>query len=152
MSILSKKIKSYSPSINKNLLIRSLKTNTPNLLIICNDILKINLGSLENPYCVNYNDKKVTQLLLKNLKYSKHLKVSRLIPPRQIMSNCWFNTMFVVFFFSDKGRKFFRFFRELMIIGKKANGEKIPEEIHKIFFVLNLFIDCLLYTSDAADE
>ena len=29
---------------------------------------------------------------------------------RQAQSNCWFNTMFVMFFISDKGRKFFSTF------------------------------------------
>jgi hypothetical protein len=49
--------------------------------------------------------------------------------------------MFVTFFFSDKGRKFFRFFRELMITGKKIDSTLIPEKIAKIFFILNLFIE-----------
>ena len=133
--------KSYSPSINRELSVKSLQSLTPNELLICNNILKINLGNVTNPYCVNYNDNRVSKILLNNLKNSKHLKVSKLIPPRQFMSNCWFNTMFVTFFFSDKGRKFFRFFRELMIKGTKTNGEKIPKDIHKIFFVLNLFIE-----------
>jgi hypothetical protein len=49
--------------------------------------------------------------------------------------------MFVTFFFSDKGRKFFRFFRELMITGKKLDSTLIPENIAKLFFILNLFIE-----------
>jgi hypothetical protein len=49
--------------------------------------------------------------------------------------------MFVSFFFSDKGRKFFRFFRELMITGKKLDSSVIPSNIAKLFFILNLFIE-----------
>jgi hypothetical protein len=49
--------------------------------------------------------------------------------------------MFVTFFFSDKGRKFFRFFRELMITGKKLDSTLIPSNIAKLFFILNLFIE-----------
>jgi hypothetical protein len=49
--------------------------------------------------------------------------------------------MFVTFFFSDKGRVFFRFFRELMITGRKVDSTLIPEEFAKIFFILNLFIE-----------
>ena len=49
--------------------------------------------------------------------------------------------MFVTFFFSDKGRKFFRFFRELMITGKKIDASSIPDKFAKIFFILNLFIE-----------
>ena len=75
------------------------------------------------------------------MKSSKHLDVKRFIPPIQLLSNCWFNTMFVVFFFSDKGRKFFRFFRELMITGKKLDSTFIPTDIAKLFFILNLFIE-----------
>jgi hypothetical protein len=49
--------------------------------------------------------------------------------------------MYVTFFFSDKGRKFFRFFRELMIIGRKVDNSPIPNTIAKLFFILNLFIE-----------
>jgi hypothetical protein len=49
--------------------------------------------------------------------------------------------MFVTFFFSDKGRKFFRFFRELMITGRKLDNSIIPTDIAKLFFILNLFIE-----------
>ena len=58
------------------------------------------------------------------------------------MANCWFNTMFVTFFISDKGRKFFRFFRQLMIEGKQENGESIkPKELAQAFFLLNACIE-----------
>ena len=49
--------------------------------------------------------------------------------------------MFVSFFFSDKGRKFFRFFRELMITGTKLDSTLIPPKLAKLFFILNLFIE-----------
>ena len=66
----------------------------------------------------------------------------KFIPPKQIHSNCWFNTMFVVFFFSDKGRKFFRFFRNLMITGKKVDNTKIEDkELRKLLFIFNLYIE-----------
>ena len=135
--LVSIKRHSYSPSINKKLLIRSLRT-LPRLSIkLCDSLLHINI----NNKCLPYTDKKVQSLLLHNLTASKHLDVARFIPPLQFLSNCWFNTMFVTFFFSDKGRKFFRFFRELMITGKKIDSTLIPEKIAKIFFILNLFIE-----------
>ena len=84
---------------------------------------------------------KVKALLLHNLKASKHLDITKFIAPVQFLSNCWFNTMFVTFFFSDKGRTFFRFFRELMITGRKIDGTPIPQQFAKIFFILNLFIE-----------
>jgi hypothetical protein len=49
--------------------------------------------------------------------------------------------MFVSFFYSDKGRKFFRFFRELMITGKKLDSTLIPSNMAKLLFILNLFIE-----------
>jgi hypothetical protein len=104
---------------------------------LCDSLLHINI----NNTCLSYNDTRVQSALLHNLKASKHLDVTRFIPPVQFLSNCWFNTMFVTFFFSDKGRKFFRFFRELMITGKKIDSTLIPEKFAKIFFILNLFIE-----------
>ena len=50
--------------------------------------------------------------------------------------------MFVTFFFSDKGRKYFRFFRNLMITGKKYDNTYISDtKIRKLLFALNLFIE-----------
>ena len=134
--------KSYSPSINKNIEIKSLKTLSKEEINTCNNLLKINVGTKKKPKCLNYNNLKVKNLLLKNLKASKYLDAKFFIAPKQLMANCWFNTMFVTFFFSDKGRKFFRFFREFMIKGIKINGEKIKnKKIEKLLFILNLFIE-----------
>ena len=133
--------KSYTPTINNKLIVHSLKSITPQTLTFCDDLLTMNI-KINNKYmCKNYNDNEVKKILLHNLRASKHLDVSRFIPPIQILSNCWFNTMYVSFFFSDKGRKFFRFFRELMIIGKKVDNTPIPATIAKLFFILNLFIE-----------
>ena len=132
--------KSYSPNINKKLINKTLKTyhkSQVKSINICNDIFTIKI----NNKCYTYNDNIVQNLLLKNLKYRKKMNPEKFIAPRQNLSNCWFNTMCVSFFFSDKGIKFFRFFRELMITGKKVDNTKIDTELHKIFFVLNLFIE-----------
>ena len=135
-------IDSYSPSINKKIQIKSLKTLINKKINTCNNLLKINIGTKKEPNCLNYDNIKVQELLLNNLKASKHLNPELFIAPKQLMANCWFNTMFVSFFFSDKGRKFFRFFRELMIKGTKVNGEKIKDKkLRELFFVLNLFIE-----------
>ena len=138
----SLKLRSYSPQINKRLIVHSLKTLQPKRIDLCNSLLKININNTENPKCIRYDNNKVIKLLLHNLKSSKHLNPLKFIPPKQLLSNCWFNTMFVTFFFSDKGRKFFRFFRTLMITGKKVNNMPIKNhELRKLFFVLNLFIE-----------
>ena len=133
--------KSYIPSINNKLQIRSLRT-LPRLSInLCDSLLELNVSTTNNDVCLPYTSNRVKDILLHNLKASKHLDVSKFIPPVQFLSNCWFNTMFVTFFFSDKGRIFFRFFRELMITGRKVDSTLIPEEFAKIFFILNLFIE-----------
>jgi hypothetical protein len=137
----STKHKSYSPWINKKLVVHSLKTLRPQTLKLCDDLLTINIKINNNYVCKNYNDLSVKKILLYNLRASKHLNVQRFIPPIQLLSNCWFNTMYVSFFFSDKGRKFFRFFRELMIIGRKLDNSPLPSTIAKLFFILNLFIE-----------
>lgn len=136
------KYKSYSPSINKKLNVKSIRTlkNKKNKLNLCNDLLKLKINN--NSKCLNYNNKEVIKFLLNNLKYSKNLDPTKFIAPKQIVGNCWFNTMYVTFFFSDKGRKFFRFFRELMIKGEKADKTKITDlKLSKLFFILNLYIE-----------
>jgi hypothetical protein len=131
----SNSIRSFSPNINKNLV--SLKSMRMSNIFECNDILKVNI---ENK-CIDFNTDIVKKKLLKNLQASKHLDCEKFIAPKQYKSNCWFNTMFVTFFYSDKGRKFFRFFRQLMISGEKINGEKIPQDLAEVFFTLNKIIE-----------
>jgi hypothetical protein len=133
--------RSFSPYLNKKLKVHSLKSLKPQTLKICDDLLHLQIIKNNRTICKSYNSSSVQELLLYNLKASKHLDVSRFIPPIQLSANCWFNTMFVTFFFSDKGRKFFRFFRELMITGKKLDNSLIPTTIAKLFFILNLFIE-----------
>jgi len=134
--------KSFSPYINRKLDINSLKTLKHEKINLCNSLIKINLGSVEKPRCLSYNNIEVIKFLLKNLKSTKHLDPSKFIAPKQLYSNCWFNTMFVSFFFSDKGRKFFRFFRNLMITGRKYDGSRLKDQhLRVLLFVFNLYIE-----------
>ncbi len=96
-------------------------------------------GSLK---CVGGFTQKGQAILLDNLRQSKVLDCSNIVTPLQIQSNCWFNTMFMTFFISDKGRKFFRFFRQMMITGKKIDGKNItPVKLRRSFFLLNASIE-----------
>ena len=52
--------------------------------------------------------------------------------------------MFVTLFVSDKGRKFFHFFRQLMIEWKQKNHQPIPENLKDGFALLNYAIDACL--------
>lgn len=128
-------IRSFSPAINRQLV--SLKSIAPKNISGCENLMQVKIGKK----CVSATTKQAQQKLLYNLRSSKHLDCTRFIAPKQFNSNCWFNTMFVTFFFSDKGRKFFRFLRQLMIIGEKANGEKIPQELAELFSIFNIIID-----------
>tara|TARA_B100000242_G_scaffold176853_1_gene126836 strand:- start:100 stop:1272 length:1173 start_codon:yes stop_codon:yes gene_type:complete len=140
MAIFTQKNRSFSPSINKRLSVKSLKSLQPNKISFCKDLLKLRINKTKK--CLNYKDKKVKKFLLHNLKATKQLDPKLFIAPKQLLGNCWFNTMFVTFFFSDKGRKFFRFFREYMIKGEKIDKTKINDEkLAKMFFILNLYIE-----------
>ena len=78
--------------------------------------------------------------------------VDNIVAPKQYQANCWFNTFFVAFFISDKGRSFFEYFRRLMIQGKAVhNKEKmsskgarhlkdIPPRLHNALFRFNVMI------------
>ena len=102
--------------------------------------LKVRVGTKKNgqPDCVTRKSQKAVDLLLQNLQASSTFDCKNVIAPVQVKSNCWFNTMFVTFFISDKGRKFFRFFRQLMIEGQQANGKAIsPPRLADAFFMLN---------------
>ena len=144
-------INSYSPTINKELV--TLKSIPRKELLDCNidsafslnEPLKIGLaGNLYGKNCYYYYTPEAKNFLLKNLSADKHLDPKKIIPPIQYQSNCWFNAMFVTFFVSDKGRKFFHFLRQLMIEGKQINGSVIPEKLRDAFALLNFGIDACL--------
>ena len=63
--------------------------------------------------CAEWNSDEAKLAMLKNIR-SKKIDISYIVGPKQVASNCWFNCFFMVFFISDKGRKFFRYLRESM--------------------------------------
>ena len=130
--------KSFSPKINK-LLISYNNNNKKDFSLCQNNLLYLKISNSKK--CLKYNSKKVQQFLLENLKTIKNINCNLITPPKQILSNCWFNTMFVTFFISDKGRKFFKYLRQLMILGKTIKDVPIPKELAKSFFILNLAIE-----------
>jgi hypothetical protein len=142
---------SYTPSINSSLL--PLKT-LPRLQIIkCNLTRLLTEEPLEievHGKCVPYHKPAAKSVLYRGLQANKHVDMSKVVPPAQRASNCWFNAFFVTFFISDKGRKFFHFFRELMISGKQHDGTPIPEEMRDAFALLNYAIESSLSGSEYA--
>jgi len=156
---ISLNLASYSPSVNKELVL--LQSMEREYLHNCNNEeafqlktpLQIGLsGKIYGKTCVPYNDPKAIKFLLNNLSANKHVIPGKIIPPVQNLSNCWFNAMFVTFFVSDKGRKFFHFFRQLMIEGKQSNKEPIPIHLRNGFALLNYAIDACLTGSEYAYE
>ena len=149
---------SYSPSINKELV--TLKSSAREEITGCNlekayeneEPLEIYIdyNNDGDGVCVPYNNEDAKEVLLKNLKANKHVDPSKIITPLQIDSNCWFNTLFVTFFVSDKGRKFFHFFRQLMIMGTQKDKKEIPTNLRNVFALLNFAVEQCLTGSDLA--
>ena len=143
---------SYSPTINKELV--TLKSIERSDLTNCNTEnafqLKEQLQIGINNRCYPYYTKEAKTFLLHNLAANKHINPKQIIPPIQSQSNCWFNAMFVTFFVSDKGRKFFHFLRQLMIDGKQQDGTVIPERLRNAFALLNFGVDACLTGNEFA--
>jgi hypothetical protein len=138
--------RSYVPTINKLLVslrttkrrtIRAEKCNQNPFSLKHEDDFKIEI----NGVCYSFFEKPAIDYLLHNLSANKHVDVNKLITPKQYDANCWFNVMFVTYFISDKGRRFFHFLRQLMITGRQANGDVINPELWKTFSLLNYYID-----------
>ncbi len=143
-------VSSYAPTINKMLV--PLKSVKREPVYNCNNIkafqlkepLKIGVKINNKLQCLSPDNEKAIKQELKALSANKHIDVNKIIPPVQNMSNCWFNTMFMSFFVSDKGRKFFHYFRQMMIEGVKSDGKKIPKILRNAFSLLNYAIDSTL--------
>lgn len=152
-------IESYRPTINEMLV--SLKSDTREKFTDCNNkkafklLEPLQISVSDNMFgteCVPYYEVAAKQKLLKNLSANKHVKVGKIVPPKQIKSNCWFNAMFTTLFVSDKGRQFFHYFRQLMIEGRMANGQPIPHKLRDAFALLNFAVDSALTGSEYAYE
>ena len=145
--------KSYTPSINDKL--ASIRKGNIHDIFGCgvesalgktavSALFKVKVGSKANgePICELATSTKARNVMLENFKRDQSIKCSNIIPPFQSHANCWFNTMFMCFFVSDKGRKFMRFFRQLMIEGKTSDGKIIhPESLKNSMLLFNAAIE-----------
>ena len=96
--------------------------------------------------CLKWNNKSVTDMLLRNLAKTSQIKVEDITAPRQMQSNCWFNCGFMIYFISDLGRKFSKYLRQYMITGNIVGQGKTRRNI-KLglqFFILNLAIEACI--------
>ena len=156
------KLKSYVPSYDSK--IKSLQTGITNIFgcednsiedflmedtfidkfDISNYDIKIKVGINNDgtSICKSWTSKIAKDTLLRNLKYSDTIKCNNIIGPLQRNSNCWFNSFFMNFFISDKGRRFFKRFRQCMILGTTFNNQSISnKKLNKPLFLLNMAIE-----------
>jgi hypothetical protein len=144
--------KSYSPEIHKRL--QSLKSiDRENIQSdkCTGTTVKIGVHKNGKDKCRNFKNKNAQAILLHNLSASKHVNPKLVISPKQFKSNCWFNAMFMTFFVSDKGRKFFKYFRQLMIQGRTIDNHRIPQKLWQSFFLLNQAIEASLAGNKVTD-
>ena len=137
-NIMMTRLRSYSPSVNKLIS----RKNVDQLKLTgfgCREN-EIRVGGGE---CLGWKNKKTEELLLNNLKSKKPIKASDILGPNQNQSNCWFNTFFMLFFISDKARKFMKNFRRAMITGNiTPNGKKkISQKLRYPFWLLNKMVE-----------
>ena len=131
------KVGSYSPTVNRHL--GTINYDTP-----VKDIqMKYRMIKVGRKM-YHWTNKPLHKILIKNMLSKKKINHKNVIGPKQLQANCWFNCFFTMFFISDKGRKFSKAMRKLMITGKKMNGRDIPEKMKWPMFLLNIFIDVAL--------
>lgn len=88
--------------------------------------------------CLHLKDKRTKKQLQRLL--NRRRVATCVTAPNQRLSNCWFNTMFMSFFVSDKGYKFTKALRQIMIHGKRLNGTELDEKMKLPFMQLNAAI------------
>ena len=138
---LFKNKKSYSPLIRSRLKMFEPKTPIVSIFNIqeCGDYDIPKQLKNGKHKCLKWDSKAAQKIMLKNL-YSK-IKPLDIIAPKQVESNCWFNCFFMVFFISDKGRKFTEYLRQTMISGILPSGRKVKKSIRKSLWLLNRYIN-----------
>ena len=91
------------------------------------------------PICAALSSPEAKKVLLRNLQGAHKLNCANVTAPIQKEANCWFNAMFMCLFVSNKGRKFFRFFRQRMIEGRR-HGAAVGRNLRYAFLLLNACI------------
>ena len=140
-----KKPQSFSPNVNK--VIDSLKSISPHIEIglqeCPEDKIYVRTASGKEK-CVGLKSKIAQTYMIDNLLSKKPIDCDKIIAPKQKLSNCWFNSFFMVYFISDKGRKFFRYLRLAMITGKLPNGTTVAPKLRMPLLILNKYIESAL--------
>ena len=138
---------SFSPNVNQ--VIASLKSISPHVELgakICND-QKIFIKKGGRGKCYGLKSKIAQTYMIDNLLSKKPVDCQAIIAPKQNLSNCWFNSFFMIYFISDKGRKFFRFLRMSMITGMLPSGTPVTPKLRMPLLILNKYIEASLIGS-----
>ena len=140
-----KQPESFSPNINQ--IISSLKSISPHKELgfdMCDeDQVYIKKGTGKGQ-CYELKSKIAQTYMIDNLLSKKPVDCNAIIAPKQLQGNCWFNAFFMVYFISDKGRKFFRYLRLAMITGKLPNGTQISPKLRMPLLIMNKYIEASL--------
>jgi len=142
-------MKSFTPSVNKRL--QSLQSLTPEFGLFGCKEREISIEKKGKRKCVKWNSKQAKKHLLANLNSKMRPLCNDIVAPKQMQSNCWFNSFFMVFFISDKGRKFTRYMRQIMITGSRLDGSKLDRKLQWPFFLLNKCIEASLRSINMDD-
>lgn len=97
--------------------------------------------------CLDYENQEIVNLLLNNLGKYNQIDPMSIITPKQDKKNCWFNTAFMVFFISDLGRKFSKFFRHFCVTGNLDQVQQKNAILRLSLFYLNIYIDSCIQGS-----
>jgi len=138
---------SFSPQVNR--ILRSQRSIPPDPDVLrCRNQFDVSILTRGKRRCVGWNTRAAQRAMLNNLRAKKPPRCKRIIAPKQYLANCWFNAFFMVFFVSDKGRKFFRYMREAMITGVLPGGNEVGPKLRKPFFLLNKYVEASLRRKD----
>lgn len=145
--------KTITPSVNKMLIGKAKHDKDAEGWIVAGGDVKsgkitysrgVSTGGVQTKSMM-WNNKLSRSIALTNFVNENVVDCSKIVGPNQYFSNCWFNTFFMVFFVSDKGRKAFKHLRQAMILGtipaSARNTETaIPKPYQKAMFFLNAMI------------
>ena len=140
-----KQPESFSPNVNQ--IISSLKSISPHKELgfdMCDEEKLYIKKSVGKGQCYGLKSKIAQTYMIDNLLSKKPIDCNAIIAPKQKLSNCWFNSFFMVYFISDKGRKFFRYLRLAMITGQLPNGKSVSPKLRMPLLILNKYIEASL--------
>ena len=131
--------KSYIPSVNRYLLPETTITNRTDFHSCRPGQIRVKKKGYR---CTELNTSSAKKQMLKLL--NRKVVIKHITAPKQKLSNCWFNTMFMCFFISDKGRDFTKILRQIMITGKRLDNTTLDSQVIPIFLQLNVAIQSSL--------